>query len=802
MGRIVNHAIPNLINGVSQQPETLRLSSQGNAQENGYSSVVEGLKKRPPTEFVKKIKTSTLTNAFVHTINRDSSERYFVVITDDDIEVYDTDGTEKTIVDGVGSSFGTYIDDSDPKSNFEAVTIADYTFIINKNKTTALSGSTDASRPYEAVYSITQGVSATEYELKLAGSTYSYTTTDTASTYDAIEIASQMVTAIGSPSGFTITNLGTDIYISHASDFTIKASDGYGSQASQVIKGEAQKFSDLPKKAVNGFVAEITNDAGNNFDNYFVKYESDSNDDVGVWKETVKPALDNNVDVSTMPHVLIRTADSNFRFDQCDGGTYTIAGTDYTVPKWTGRVVGDETSSPMPTFVGKKINDIFFFRNRLGFIAGDNVFMSRAGDFFELHPETVTTILDSDPIDISVSHTKVAQLRHAIPFDEELLIFSDQSQFILGGGQALLTPKNVNINVTTEFETSLLAKPVGAGKNVYFAFTKGEYSGMREFFVNAESDTNDATDTTAHVPKYIPKNVFKMATATNENILVCLSSEEQNALYVYQWYVANEQKLQSSWSKWSFGNSTDNTILNIDFIDTKLYILMQNSNGVEILTIETAPAHTDPDGATYLSHLDRKVNESTTGLTKSYSSGTGNTTITLPYTIDNTMEMVTRNVTGSSTIAGQKVTIATQADGGAVIVVSGDYSSEKFFIGEVYTFNYEFSQQYLQTQSNVTGTRSAIKDGRLSIKNWTVGYNNTGYFQTSVTPVGRDESIDTFTGAIVSGAVVNGVNLEDGNFTFTTLSRNDQLTVKITNNSHLPSNFINAEWQAYYNTTS
>ena len=162
MGRIVNHAIPNLINGVSQQPETLRLSSQATSQVNGYSSVVEGLKKRPPTAFVKKIKSSTLTNAFIHTINRDASERYIVIITDDNLEVYDVDGTQKTVVDAVGSSFGTYIDDSDPKTNFEAITIADYTFIINKEKTTALSGSASASRPYEAVYSVLQGVTATK----------------------------------------------------------------------------------------------------------------------------------------------------------------------------------------------------------------------------------------------------------------------------------------------------------------------------------------------------------------------------------------------------------------------------------------------------------------------------------------------------------------------------------------------------------------------------------------------------------------------------------------------------------------
>ena len=83
MGRIVNHAIPNLINGVSNQPETLRLSSQAEAQENGMSSVVEGLKKRPPTEFIKKIKSSQIGNAFIHTINRDTNERYILIITDE-----------------------------------------------------------------------------------------------------------------------------------------------------------------------------------------------------------------------------------------------------------------------------------------------------------------------------------------------------------------------------------------------------------------------------------------------------------------------------------------------------------------------------------------------------------------------------------------------------------------------------------------------------------------------------------------------------------------------------------------------
>jgi len=798
---LINHAIPNLINGISQQPETLRLSSQAESQVNGMSSVVEGLKKRPNTDFVKKIKSSQLGNAFIHTINRDTTERYILIIVDDSLEVYDIDGTQKTVVDGTSGGFGTYIDDSTPQDAFECVTIADYTFIINKNKATAKSSSTGASRPYESIYSVKQGVASTKYEIKIAGTSYSTTTTDTASTYDATNICTALVSAIGSLSGFTITNLGTHIYFSKATDYTIQAIDGYGSQGSQVLKGTAQNFTDLPNQAVNGMVIEIQNDAGNQFDNYYVKFVSDSNADTGVWTETVQPALENDFDTSTMPHLLIRTADGNFRYTEADGSSYSISATSYDVPKWSGRVCGDEVSSADPSFIGYKINDIFFHRNRLGFLSDETIFMSRAGEFFELYPSTVTTNLDTSPIDISISHSKVSLLRSAIPFQEELLVFSDQTQFIVSGTQSL-TPKNINVNVTTEYEASLKSKPVSQGRNVYFAFNKGEFSGIREYFVNADTDTNEAEDITGHVPKYLPKNIFKLAVASNQDILACLSSEtaEVTTLYIYQWYFGNNEKLQGAWHKWTFGNTTDNKILNIDFIDTKLYCLMQTSNGVEIHTIETAPAHKDTD-ATYLTHLDRKVNESTSGLSKSYNSGTNQTTITLPYTIDNNMKMVTRNVTGSSTIAGQIINIVSQTDGGTDIVVAGDYTSEKFFIGEAYTFEYQFSQQYLRTQSNVTGTRSAISEGRLQIKNFRVSYNDTGYFTTSVTPVGRSESTSSFTGTVIDSGTVNGINLEDGNFSFAVQSRNDKLIVKLLNDTHLPSNFVNAEWLAYYTQT-
>ena len=791
---LINHSIPNLINGVSQQSESLRLGSQAESQVNGLASVVEGLKKRTPTEFIKRISTSTLTNPFIHTINRDSNERYIVIITTNDIEVYGIDGTQYTVNKPSGTA---YLNESNAKDTFEALTIADFTFIINKNKTVAMDSTVTASRPFEAIYSVTQGVSQTEYNLIINGTTYTYTTTSTNSSYQTTEIVDQIVSQISGLSGFTVTDLGSDIHISNSSDFTIKATDGFGNQASQVVKDSAQKFSDLPTVAPNGFEIEVTGDNSNAFDNYYVKWVSDNSNDGGHWKETQQSGNKDSLDTATMPHVLIRQADGQFRFTPANGSTYTISGTQYTVPEYGSRVAGDLTSSPNPSFVDQKMSDIFFHRNRLGFISGESIVMSRAGEFFKFFPETTTTILDADPIDVNVSHVKVSNLRHAIPFNEELLLFSDQTQFIMAGAN-ILTPSNVIINATTEFETSLNAKPVSAGRNVFFAFNKGNFTGMREYFVDADSDTNDADDITAAVPKYIPKNVFKLAIATNENFLAVLSSDEQNAIYCYQWYIANNQKLQSAWHKFTYGAAANTTILNCDFIETDLFLLVQRTDGVHIVKQQLAPAIVDTD-ATYLTHLDMKVNEATTGLSKSYNAGTNQTTITLPYTIYNDMQVVTRNVSGSTTIAGEIINPV--STGTNTIVLSGDRTGTKFFIGEKYTFEYQFSQQYLALGGGQR-SRTNIKEGRLQIRNWSVGFDNSGHFKVQITPKGRSTTTEIFNGAVIGSGTVNGINLEDGNFTFAIQSRNEGLVVKLLNDEYLPSFFINAEWQGFYNQTS
>jgi len=782
---LVSRTIPNLVQGVSQQPEVLRLNSQASEQINGFSSVVEGLKKRPNTNYVAKLSATSFGNAYIHNINRDANERYVVAITNGSIAVYDILGNAKTVVNQTGAT--NYLTSSNPKQDFTCMTVADYTFIVNKNTNIQMDSTTSGAKVEQAVYSILQGVNNTKYSITIDGTTHNFTSSNT----DSEAIRDGLFSAIGSPSGITKTKIGNSSFaiVKSSGTLEITASDGFGDDASQVVKDKVQNFSDLPVPAINNQIVQITGDASNGFDDYYVKFIEADN----LWQETIAPDTEFKLDADTMPHVLIRTADGNFRFTQADGSTYTLSGTDYDVPQWGDRICGDIDSVPDPTFVGRRINDIFFHRNRLGFLADENVIMSRSGEFFEFFPETITQVLDTDPIDVASTHTKVSILRHAISFDEELLLFSDQTQFILSGG-ATLTAENISINVTTEFETDKNIKPVGAGSNVYFGFNKGNFTGIRELYIASDTDIKQADDITANVPKYIPSNVFKLASATTENILVGLSSDESNALFIYQYYVSQNRRLQSAWSKWTFGTDATDNILNIDFIENELFIINERSDGVYLEKIDISPALTDT-GETYLTHLDRKLDNSE--ITESYNAGTNQTTITLPYTINNTMKVVGRS--GASNKAGQEISIVSQS--GTSIVVTGDITSQNYFIGEKYEFKFTFSQQFIQT-ADTQGSRISVKEGRLQIRNWNVSFNDTGYFTTEVKPVGRDTSTTTYTGTITGTGLLGTVNLEDGDYTFAVQSENDKLTVTIKNDSHLPSNFINASWQGYYVTAS
>ncbi len=781
---LVSASIPNMVNGVSQQAYTQRLASQAEEQVNFISSISDGLSRRPPSRHLAKIADAPYGDAALHLINRDKTERYLAAIAGGDLKVFDLTGEEKSVAFPSGKA---YLASAAPSSAFRWVTVADYTFIVNRETKTALTADLTPSRPKEALVNIRQGNYGRSYRIEIDGvARAAYTTPDGsaashANQIDTIQIASELAADLqaavsaGDLAGFTITRHQNAIHIVKASgDFAIAVEDGFSGFAMSVAKDQLQRFSDLPSVGPEGFLVEIVGDPGSSFDNYYVRFEkSDAGDSAGVWRETIAPAIPHKLDPASMPHVLVREADGSFTFRPAE---------------WAEREVGDAQSAPQPSFIGRRLNDIVFFRNRLGLLADENVILSRAGRFFNFWPKTVTAQVDSDPIDVAGSHNRVAILRHATPFNRTLLLFSDQTQFLLEGGDTL-APANASIRASTEFDSSARAKPVASGRHVYFVTEKGGYAGVREY-TREDAEIGDAAENTKHAASYIPDGVFSLAAAGHDDLLAVLTAGAPNGIYVYKFYWSRDDKLQSSWSRWEFGPS--DRILAAEFVEARLILIIERPDGAYLEEIDLDPGAADP-GFNFQLAMDRRVVEADCALSLGQELGETVTDLALPFAEAGDLWVVARQ-SGAGLVAGQALSHS-RPDAG-MVRLKGDLSGAKLFLGRRYSSRYLFSPFILREPAGAGGA-AAIGEGRLQILYLALFYEESGGFEVVVTPKARESYRYPFTAKVLgaAGNAIGAAPLESGRFKLPVYARNTEVAIEIQADGFLPARFVAAEWE-------
>ena len=779
---LISTSIPNLINGVSQQPPSIRLVTQAEKQENGLSSVVDGLVKRPPTEhknfFITGLTAQQQTDfdkAFIHPIrNSDNSLHFLTIQKDGTVTITDSTGTVKSLTNN-GSAYISGL--TDPSTELTATTVADFTFLVNKTKTVAKTAATSPVRNPEALVYVAKADYSVTYTLTIVkgGVTYTRSISTMASVQSSTagsvnaeksiqtdRIASNLrydttteSTYYGSTAGATIAGLnftlyGNVIHIhgSSASDtFTVSVTDSRGGEHLRAFKGETPDFKKLPTSAPNDFVILVSGDNQKGQDDFYVKFTTNLTNGQSVWKETIAPGVDTTIDPATMPHTITY-----------DGTAYTFGTKTYS-----DRKVGDDNTNAFPSFIGEKLNDVFFHRNRLGFLADENVIFSEAGEYFNFFNKTVLTLVDSAPIDVAVSNNQVSILRHAVPFNESLILYSDFSQFKLSAEQ-LLTPETVTIDVTTRFEASLNAKPKGAGRYVYFPTKTGSFSGLREYYVDVNTETNDASEVTAHIPSYIDGTVKSIAASTNEDMVMLITDADPTVVYPYKFYYQGNEKLQSAWSKWRFSGKV--RFMEFDQADVFFVTQYDDKVALERMNLSTDDALND---TTFPVLLDRRVK-----LTGSD---------TLPYT-DATAIYVTS--AGSIITAAQALTH--QSGGGTV------------YAGVPYNFIYRFSQQVFRNQNK------PITTGRLQLKNMAVVYADTGFFNVEVVPhktlpvASRKTYTRSFTGRVIGSGtnIIGSVPLDTGTYRFGLVANAQNAQIELQSNSHLPCSFQSAEVEAEF----
>jgi len=827
---LISTSIPNLINGISQQNAVQRNVGQAETQTNFSSNIIEGLTKRPPTEFVANLLSSTAfpNNAAVHWINRDSANQYVAVFTNGTVKVFDLEGVEKTVTIGTGGA--SYLATTTPINDLAFANIADYTFVANKTKTITENSTTTAVKVQEYISYVVSSQYGRQYSVTLNHSTWSYPievlfqmpTGNDASTdsgfRDTEKIAHILLygTASSHWSGtadgigfktirtdtgatlsttqglanyseitgtFTHTQYGNTIYGTCSSGtFTVQTTDGFGNQAMYAVKDSIQDFTKLPYDAKPGMIIQITGEEGDTLSDYYVEFKAN-----GVWSECVGPGVKLGLDNATMPFALINNNNNTFSF---------------TEQTYTNRASGDETTNSAPSFVGKKVSNLTFFQNRLGIISDQNLVLSENASYYNFYATTGTDVLDTDPIDIAAAGTTVNKLYNSIDFNEQLLLFSAEAQYILESSGDSVTPTTAVLTKTSTFAHATKVSPVSAGKYVYFAQNRNDKTAVTEYFADDDTLTNDGIDVTIGVSSLIPGNAYKIVSNNIEDTMVVLchdtldgtnntaytpasavTATNASTLNIYKYFWDSNKKVQSAWSTWSLSNCQ---ILSAEAYDSYLYVLVNENTNTKLLKIDLR--NPDFSGLSHNIHVDFR----TATLSGTYSSSTDLTTFTLPYLLNQTLKAV--DATNGSNLS------IDSSSSGTTQKIKGNHTSAIF--GSTYLSEYKFSTPYVREDGG-SGTIS-VTSGRYQIRQVSVDYQNSGFFQAVVTQEGRNNVTYEFNGTVINSAsaIIGQPNITSGTYNIPIQSRNTHYTCTLKSDSHLPVHFVSAELEGFYHRRS
>jgi len=558
-------------------------------------------------------------------------------------------------------------------------------------------------------------------------------------------------------SAYTYEVVGGGLLIKKAGSgaMNVQVLGGMANEALSVFQDSAQDVSKLPAECAHGYLVEVSNTEESDADNYWLKFKAD--DEIkgsGVWEETVAPGI--YAILVDMPHALVavRSGGNITSFQFCKlGGT----GTNPNGLEWAQRKVGDTETNPDPSFVGKGINQIFFYRNRLGFIADEQIVLSQPGDYHNFFAVSAITSSDDNPIDISVSDVKPAYINHVLPTQKGIMMFSDAGQFMLFSEQDSFSPKTARLKKVAGYECSPTIKPLDMGTTYMFVNHSGAYTKAFEMAIVDESVPPKIIDQTRVVPEFLPKTLnvnsgssdLGLVTFGINNSTYHNTNFNTSTIYNYKYFDSGDQREQSAWYTWTLTGVlrhcfyTGGSFYTITLQDNNEVILsrheyLSDDNGMSARSYTIGDdSQTLGEGVAGLrvnrtleAALDNLVmykqgdgSNTTTGVSVALGGNASDivrpVTITLPYTIDQTYNP--QIVVLSGVPDDPDTTAYEPSNGEAGTVLVPDSVS-----GSTMTFNKGFRQEWF-----ATGSGSNAKKTLSDMTKWhmAIGYKYTTEFE-------------------------------------------------------------------------
>ena len=590
----VTQQIPNFLGGVSRQTDDKKLPNTLAECVNGYPDPTFGLLKRPGMRHVNVLKKADgtafskteLADAAWFFIDRGAAGSYVGCIKGTNIYVWTAeDGTFCTVTN-TGTSYLT----GTKQSDYHFRSIQDVTIITNKTVTTAKQADATFVANSQATLKLKSLINGDVHTIKIKGTsngtersttatvqssaTFNSFLTGTHASHDLLGAIKTLLEARQTASDtefdgkWYLNSYANSIQIRRTTEsnavvvdaepgsgvtykyFQLSGLGGVSNDALETFQDEVTTVDMLPLESFHNHTVTILNSSTAE-DDYYLKFVAENGvGGYGYWEETrardVSPGLDN----TTLPHELANTGATTFTF-----GPIT----------YKERKTGDTTTNPDPSFVGKKIACTFFFNNRFGVLAEDNVVLGVANDNYNFFSKSALTAIDPDPVDLNVSSVRPVRLFEVLPSPQGLLLFSERQQFQLYASDASdITTATALIRPLSNYEMEPNVRPVDMGTTVSFISKVPGYSKVFSLALRDVEQTPIVVDISKAVLEWLPDTVDFMLTSP-QNSLVMLIDRDTSYMYSYRFYNNGQEDLFQAWTKWEVpGNLQVAEVLNDD----------------------------------------------------------------------------------------------------------------------------------------------------------------------------------------------------------------------------------------------
>ena len=670
--------------------------------------------------------------------------------------------------------------------NFNVFTTGDYTVSITK-----LDNDSSGNEPHEDGY--TRTVDSSFGSSGTASRSLTYSTSLNTVEEFRNNFNSGFDTDLGTDwDDFTFEASGTTIYVSNSSfQFDIEVS-GPTDAAVNVIRHTVGNVGLLPVQAQNGYKVKVVNSTDISVDDMYMVFESEDGQDYspGSWVESNGGDLEYIIDNTTMPHVLKVQTDGSFKFEAWDG--------------WENRRVGDEETNPTPSFISttdsgdKYINDIFLYRNRMGFLSDDNVILSRAGHFFDFFTKSAVASADDDPIDISVSPTQPVTLFYTYQVGPGLLIFGESAQFLLATDSDLLSPKTAKINGITGFTTEPTLPAVSLGPNAGFMTkTQGNTKFIQLLRVGRE-ESPEYIEKTKIVPELLPNSINTVESSPTLS-LVSFGETGKDIVYHFNYYVLGDREVTNTWYRWQLPGTLELQF----FSDNVFNVVVKSGNNYYALSFDVAQSSSDGvlelDSGTK-TDVCLDVWYKNPFFDYQEFSGTDlvdRTRVLIPFEPfqDKKFAVV---IYGEQNTTFTDLSVVADGDDNYVHI-DGDWRGYNIILGYEYTMSVELPRFYVVKSSD--DTVSADTTATLIINRLQVETGLSGPIDYKVNILGVPVRTQKITVTPANQSTLNSVNLsETGTHTVPIHQRNHNVTVTIEGTTPFPATIESLNWEGRYAT--